>query len=403
MRLLYLQQLFVLPGSPGITHGYDMAQHWAEAGHSITVLCSQAGFPSHRRSSQALIWQEGRFTVHALPIDYDHHFSFPRRAWAFFRFFQSAFRYALAQLTPPDVMLAYSPPLSVSWLGQRLARHWRAPLVLELADAWPEVPIEMGIVPPGPWRTWLRKRTQDGYHKAAGIIALSPGIRELVIGQGIAPEKVKVSYNGTRPASWPLEDRQRPEGHAVELLYAGTVGVANDLSQLLQAVAILEKEEELPPFRLTVLGQGNDLSMVKDESKRLGLRKVRFLGQVPREALPEYFQAADVGLICFAPYPVLETNGANKFFDYLAAGLPVVLNYEGWQGAVLAEAQAGRGSIQGDPASFARQLRLLICDQPLRLAMGQRGRRYAQQHYDRAKLAPAMWNDIVGFIDRAKP
>ena len=39
--------------------------------------------------------------------------------------------------------------------------------------------------------------------------------------------------------------------------------------------------------------------------------------------------------------PELEANSANKFFDYLAAGKPVVINYGGWQQALLEETGAG--------------------------------------------------------------
>ena len=49
-----------------------------------------------------------------------------------------------------------------------------------------------------------------------------------------------------------------------------------------------------------------------------------------KEELAGIVGAADVTLTIFAPYPVLETNSPNKFFDSLAAGKPAVVNLDGW-------------------------------------------------------------------------
>jgi glycosyltransferase involved in cell wall biosynthesis len=99
---------------------------------------------------------------------------------------------------------------------------------------------------------------------------------------------------------------------------------------------------------------------------------------------------ADAGLVSFAPFPVLEANAATKFYDYLAAGLPVVINYGGWQAEWLAKHDCGLSAPQGDEGALATQLARLISDASLRQQMGERGRAVARQHFDRRQLAGEM-------------
>ncbi|MDP5172751.1 MAG: glycosyltransferase family 4 protein [Bacteroidia bacterium] len=380
-----------------------MARLWASQGHKVTLLCSQAYFPEEQRQKEPIVYEQEGVEIHALDVSYDHHFSFFKRARAFFRFYAKGLAYAFTKLEKPDFILAYTAPLFVAWLGQRLASRFDVPWILEIADVWPDVPIEMGLIPHGPWRPFLRVRTRNAYDSANGIITFSPGMKDLILAQGVPSTKVEVSYNGTLMDNWPEIDRNRPESQPVELLYAGTIGLANDLSQLLHAMDILEKMEDLPAYRLTILGVGNDLTMVRDEGKRLQLKKVRFLQRVNREELPELFQAADIGLVSFAPYPILATNSATKFFDYMAAGLPVVINYQGWQAQVLQDANAGLSTPQGDYVALASNIARLIKDSHLRQEMGKNARQYAEKHFDRNDLSVQMWAQMMAFIDPAKP
>ena len=47
----------------------------------------------------------------------------------------------------PDVIYATSPPLTIALPGaRRRGARWRAPLVFEVRDLWPEAPIQMGAL-----------------------------------------------------------------------------------------------------------------------------------------------------------------------------------------------------------------------------------------------------------------
>ena len=120
---------------------------------------------------------------------------------------------------------------------------------------------------------------------------------------------------------------------------------------------------------------------------RLGLDNLQIIDGVPKEELPAIVAAADVGLVTVTNVPVLQDNSANKFFDYLSAGKPVLINYGGWQREVLESAGAGLGCEQGDDEAFFANLAALKVDADRRAAMGRHARELALRDFDRGKLA----------------
>ena len=66
----------------------------------------------------------------------------------------------------------------------------------------------------------------------------------------------------------------------------------------------------------------------------------------------------------------MQNNSANKFFDALAAGKPIIINYGGWQADLLRKTKAGLVVPSDDPRTAAEQLNTLISDQAALRKMG---------------------------------
>jgi glycosyltransferase involved in cell wall biosynthesis len=77
----------------------------------------------------------------------------------------------------------------------------------------------------------------------------------------------------------------------------------------------------------------------------------------------------------------------NKFFDYLAAGIPVVNNYPGWLAGLIEEHQCGVFVPPGDTAAFADALQRLAADQTTCRAMGAAARALGEKEFARSSLA----------------
>ncbi len=105
------------------------------------------------------------------------------------------------------------------------------------------------------------------------------------------------------------------------ILYQGALNEGRGLERLLQILA-------LNSFHLVVAGDGDILLKLKQEVVQLGIQKrVHFLGFVPPSELPALTQRARLGYNVSEPVSKsYELSLNNKFFDYVHAGLPSIIN-----------------------------------------------------------------------------
>lgn len=385
MHILYLHQYYCPEGGWGNDRSADFARRWVAAGHRVTVITTTAYFPPEHPAHRA---QRYQFVEHGVKVDvwrvpYGQEMGYLRRAWAFVQFFLCLL---LLSRRKVDLIYASTTPPTVALAGAWLSRRWRCPWVLEVVDVWPEVPVGMGI---------LRQRMLIGamqvvmrhcYQSANQIVALSEGMRDLILPYGTGPARIHVVENGTDVATFSTTTHEaREESAPVRLVYAGAFGRANAVGQLLDAA---ERLQHLSPrWQLHLYGNGSERDALAQRLAQSPIPGVSLHSSVPKQQMPALLAAADIGLVSFAPHLVLESNSANKFFDYLAAGLPVMLNYQGWQARVLAEHMAGLSAPQGDLIAFVKQLERLITDAELRKQMGVNAHQLAAARYDRALLS----------------
>ena len=103
--------------------------------------------------------------------------------------------------------------------------------------------------------------------------------------------------------------------------------------------------------------------------------------------MPAYIAACDIGIVIIGKYQILQNNSANKFFDILSSGKPVLLNYSGWQKQIIDFWKAGIGCRLCNPEEFIDAVSLLSSDEQLRKLMGVNSRKLAKKEYDRDKIA----------------
>jgi len=91
-------------------------------------------------------------------------------------------------------------------------------------------------------------------------------------------------------------------------------------------------------------------------------------------------------VVCLRPLPIFRQFVPSKVFEVLAAGRPLVAALAGEAAEIVREA-GGLVAEPGDGRSIAAAVRQLLADPAAREAMGERGRRYVREHYDRQSLA----------------
>jgi glycosyltransferase involved in cell wall biosynthesis len=396
LDVLYFHQYFATRRRSTATRSYELARRLVERGHRVTIVSRdtrslEAGREEKPSGRVVAREQVDGIDVLFLNIPYANRYSAPVRM-ASFTAFTIAASVAGALERKPDVVFASSTPLTIGIAGLVTARAKRVPFVFEIRDLWPAVPVALGALKSPPAiksAEWLERRLYDG---AKRIVVLSEGSRDELERRGIPDEKLVFIPNASdldvfRPdvADESFRARHGLEGRFVAL-YAGAMGRANGLDQLVDAAATLRRLGD-DRVAIVALGDGGERPRLEERIAELGLDNLRFLPAVPKDELAGIVGAADVTLTIFAPHPILETNSPNKFFDSLAAGKPVVVNLDGWLRRLVEEHEAGVWVPAGNAEALAGALSVLSANPERADRMGRNARALAEREFGRDEMA----------------
>jgi glycosyltransferase involved in cell wall biosynthesis len=178
------------------------------------------------------------------------------------------------------------------------------------------------------------------------------------------------------------------------VVYTGTHGIANGLNAVLDAACELKRRGR-SDIKLILMGQGKLKPSLQARVKQEGLDSVLLLDPLPKNKLAEFMASADLGLQILSNIPAFyEGTSPNKFFDYIASGLPVLINYPGWLAEKIHVHDCGFIVSPGNCIHFADMLEEAARDKNRLKAMGERALQLAKTEFDR-KILSETWVNIL--------
>jgi glycosyltransferase involved in cell wall biosynthesis len=388
MKIIYLHQYFVTPAMSGGTRSYELARRLAAAGHEVHVITSQREAAGIATAKWSTTVEEG-VHVHWTPVPYDNRFGFVRRVRAFVAF---AWRAAWKAVSVRgDLVFATSTPLTIAIPAILAARRLRVPMVFEVRDLWPEVPIAMGEIRNPVLIACARLLEKVAYRCSARIIALSPGMADGVVACGYPRERIEVIPNACdielfHSSSAASAAGLLPPGNGSLVVYTGTFGRANDVSYLVKVAAAMRQLDSTVRFLL--VGSGSELKSITQQARDNGTLDSNLWIRPPirKQQVPALLQHATLATATFVDLKALWNNSANKVFDALAAGRPVMINYGGWQKEFLEGSGAGFAVPGDDPAAGAQQLAAFLRSPDAVARAGQAALHVATSQFSRDRL-----------------
>jgi glycosyltransferase involved in cell wall biosynthesis len=325
MKVIYIHQYFRTPEEGGAIRSYYLAKGLVDHGIEVELITS------HNSDKEEFRIVDG-IKVHYLPVHYDNEQSFPKRVFAFYKFMQLT-RKKARQIKNPDVVYATSTPLTIGLSALKIKRELGIPYYFEVRDLWPEAPFQMGVIKNIYVKRYLKNIEKRVYENADKIIALSPGIKALILEEQpnlqveVIPNMSDVDFFVPERKIFELENFFQVKNKFV-VSYFGTIGLSNHLEYLL-AAANATLQAKLP-VQFFIIGRGSQLKKLKYLVKHFGLTNVRFLDFQNKYNLKRVLNVTDAAYVSFAAKPILETNSPNKFFDALASGKLIITNTKGW-------------------------------------------------------------------------
>ncbi len=401
LRILFLSQYFPPEMAAGGVRVSELARHWTEQGHEVTVVTGIPNYPTgvippEYRGRWRPVYEERHGNVRVV------------RSWLIARpnqglidrglnyssFCMSSSVTGLLKAAPkPDVVIATSPPLFVpvagSWLG-----YWkRVPWIFDVRDLWPESLTAVGA---GDERSMLHRSlcrlASFLYQSCSKVVIVSPAFKEnLVTRYGVQESKIAVIENGVD------QDMFAPADHNGDMRsqfglngnfvvsYIGTLGMAQGLQTLADAATLLERKS--PETTFLIAGGGAEAEHLERVIRARKLKNVRLIGVQPRNKIPDLIRASDACLVLLKKSDVFKTVIPTKLLEAMSCARPVIAGVDGYARKIVSTAQCGIVFEPEDASGLAQAATFLGSNPQICSTWGANGRKQILQQYTRKKTA----------------
>lgn len=181
---------------------------------------------------------------------------------------------------------------------------------------------------PGRWLGRLMTHLQyRGAQRAALVMPIGEAHRGDLIDHGCRIERLALIPMGVADAFVaPVGGRPDRTDGPLRLIYAGAVHVDRGRDLMIDALA--EARRRGCPVQLTLIGADPiQAQACRERSLRHGLSdEVRVSPRIPGDQIPAHLAQADFGICVWADKPYWRFNPPTKLFEYLVAGLPVLVS-----------------------------------------------------------------------------
>ena len=322
------------------------------------------------------------------------------RALDYLSFYAAAGWCLLRRVRSGDVLVAKTDPPLISLVACVVTRLRGAVLVNWLQDLFPEVAAGLaGPVLPHRAVAMLCHLRDASLRAASVNVVIGEKMRQRLLLRDISAAGIRVIANwADGDAIRPLptgQSRLRGEfglqQHFV-VAYSGNLGRAHDVAAILEAATLLRHD---PGTVFLMIGGGNGMSRLKQQSAGRGLGNFRFLPYQPQAALGDSLAAADVHLASLLP----AMEGLilpSKCYGVFAAARPLVFigDPQGEVATLIGSSACGHAVACGDGESLAQRLRELKADPGLCAQMGENAHKLYLARYSPDRSATA-WVDAL--------
>jgi len=398
MKVAVVYQYYQGHSSPGHSLVYELTQHLAAEGHSVTVVSGQTGYM--QRDNPVLPWyrrlilkeQEGLVKIIRTYTYSELHRSYMGRLVSFLSFSVTA-PFGLLRAERPDVVLASSPPIFPMLPIWVVCKLRRIPLVFEVRDLWPESAVQMGILRNRFLISIMSWMERVLYNQAKRIVTLTQGIRNDIHARGWPASKLEVITCGIdtqmlypdAEAGSLVRRNFGWEGRSI-ILYFGAMGEANNLDVVIEAAVQCQDENTL----FLLIGDGMKRPYLEQRIAELKISNILLLPPVSKQEARGFINAADLCLVTLKDIPLFKGAIPTKLLDYMACGRPVLCGVEGEAAEIVEEAKAGLVFQPNSSQQLSTIIAELMDNEALRKKMGCSGAKYIKNNFDAVRSRAAM-------------
>lgn len=358
MRLLLVVDVFPPTRTSAAVQMRDLAATLGRMGHHCTVVT-----PDHHSGQRVELQKDALYSVLRIRSAPLKRINLVRRAineimlsarmWA-------GYRTSSVAQEPVDGIVFYSPSIFFGRFVAKLKAHHGCKSYLILRDVFPDWAADLGVMRRGP-HYWVFKGFARYQYSVADKIGIEAPSNRRYFDPG--EPRIEILQNWVDLGSGGTQEVQLPVSLAGKkvLVYAGNIGVAQDMDNLLRLARGLLLRKDCA---LLFVGDGTDRLRIEGEAKQQGLTNIVFHAEVASELLGCILRRCDLGLISLDRR--LKThNVPGKLLSYLQAGLPVIasINPKNELRSIIEDAGAGVAVDNGEDSALLQATTALLDDE----------------------------------------
>jgi glycosyltransferase involved in cell wall biosynthesis len=393
MNILILSQWYYPEPAVRI---HTLAKALAGKGHKVTSITGIPNYPTgkiyegYRFRPWPQVEEIDRVRVVRVPLFPEHSRSVLGRILNYISFALSASFFGPMLSGPIDVVWVYHPPLTVALPAMVISSIRRAPFVYEIQDLWPETLAATGMIKAKWVLNLIGALARATYRHAAALTVISPGFQRNLTGKNVPESAIQVIPNWADESTYypRTPDQSLAKSHGFEgfynVLYAGNMGAAQDLSNLIDAAILLKSQ---PRIRFVLVGDGIDSEALKRRTEAEHLDNIVFFDRKPPEEIARLASLSDVLLVHLSCDPLFALTIPAKTISSLACGRPILTVSSGDPADTIMAAGAGVACPPGNPQALATAVTAMCrASGEQHRKWGEAGRTYFLKNFSQAEL-----------------
>lgn len=367
-----------------------MAFELTRLGYEVTVLTAIPDYPGGKFFDGYGFFRKRKETVRGVKVI--RAFIIPRGQGGTIRLLLNYLSYFLSSLMVSirlglfgkfdRVLIHETSPVMIGVPAVIVKKLQKIPLCFWVLDLWPESLQAAGGVN-NPWVLGMfRRMTTWIYRHSDKILMSSKGFESSILEKGDFANKLVYFPNWADKALEGHGSYQLPAlPNGFIAMFAGNMGEAQDFDHIMSAAKLLKDERHI---HFVFVGDGRKRPWVEAYRDKYGLQEtVHWVGRHPVEAMPSFFEKADVMLMTLKDVSIFNLTAPAKLQAYMSASKPILAMMNGEGPRIVAEAECGRSVPAADAEALAKALREMSKMNKTELAeMGLRGKAYQQAHFD---------------------
>ena len=298
-----------------------------------------------------------------------------------------------------DYLMVESPPLFLGWSAMKLSKKLGAKLIFNVSDLWPESAEKLNIVNNRTLLNLAYRLEANCYKRSHLVTGQTMGIVDSINSR--FPE-VKTHWlpNGVDtafydPSKIEADDFRERNGFSqndVLFFYGGIIGHAQGLEVILKTA---QETKDRTDIHYILQGAGPLREELMAMKLKLNLNQVHFLAPVSKKEMPMILKTVNVALVPLRKLNLFEGAIPSKIFEALAMKLPLILAVDGE--ARMHFIDRGEAGIFVEPENVheLKQAVLTLADDlNKRSLLGENGRKYVSEHFNRNKIAQDFYDRI---------